>query len=308
MRPFGRNLTLFLVLLMTGALLTGGFCLESAEARSMKGGRSFQMAPRSAPTQTVKPSTANQSGVGRGLAGGLIGGALGGLLLGSMFGMGGSGMGILPLLLLAGAAYFLYRRFAGSRSTGSQQPLPSLRSGGAPSPFGAAGGVSGAGGLSAQSEPTPEIGGNLLADGLAQIRQNDRHFDPNHFLEVASDVFFQVQAGWMRRDLESYRHLLGAELAAQYGEKFAEMRQLGQTNKLESIAVRNVAIVAAGSDGGEDFVTVLFTANLLDYTVDDSSGAIIDGSNTTPVKFREEWTWARPVGTQEWRLEGISEG
>ena len=62
---------------------------------------------------------------------------------------------------------------------------------------------------------------------------------------------------------------------------------------------------AAGSDGREDFVTVLFVANLLDYTVDDSSGELVSGSMTTPVKFEEEWTWARPSGTQNWRLEGI---
>jgi predicted lipid-binding transport protein (Tim44 family) len=52
---------------------------------------------------------------------------------------------------------------------------------------------------------------------------------------------------------------------------------------------------------------VLFSANLLDYTVDDKSGELISGSMTTPVKFREEWTWARPVGTQNWKLEGIKE-
>ncbi len=55
----------------------------------------------------------------------------------------------------------------------------------------------------------------------------------------------------------------------------------------------------------EDFVTVLFSANLLDYTVDDKNGELIDGSMTTPVKFDEKWTWARPVGTEQWKLEGI---
>ena len=76
-------------------------------------------------------------------------------------------------------------------------------------------------------------------------------------------------------------------------------------NKMESIAIRKVEIVDAGSDGKEDYVTVLFTANLLDYTVDERSGAVIEGSTTEPVKFAEEWTWARPVRTEDWRLEGI---
>jgi predicted lipid-binding transport protein (Tim44 family) len=85
------------------------------------------------------------------------------------------------------------------------------------------------------------------------------------------------------------------------------MRSKGHINKLESIAVRNLEIVQAGSDNGEDFVTVLFSANLLDYTVDDKTGELVDGSMTNPIKFNEEWTWARPVGTQEWKLEGIKE-
>ena len=29
---------------------------------------------------------------------------------------------------------------------------------------------------------------------------------------------------------------------------------------------------------------------------------------TEPVKFQEQWTWARPVGTNDWRLEGIHAG
>ena len=64
--------------------------------------------------------------------------------------------------------------------------------------------------------PTPDIGGNLLDEGVSQIRETDKDFDPNYFVEVASDVFFQVQAGWMRRDLSSYRHLLGDQLAGEY--------------------------------------------------------------------------------------------
>ena len=126
-----------------------------------------------------------------------------------------------------------------------------------------------------------------------------------YFLEIASDVFFKVQAGWTRRDIASYRHLLGDQLASEYERHFAEMKEQGVLSKLESIAIRNVEIVVAGSENGEDFVTVLFTANLLDYKVDEKSGDIIEGSDTEPVKFVEEWTWARPIRTEDWKLEGI---
>jgi predicted lipid-binding transport protein (Tim44 family) len=220
-----------------------------------------------------------------------------------MFGAGGSGMGILPLLILGGVAYFLYKRFSTKprqNSYQSSQQNPQQQS---PSNM-----FGGAFGNNGQPSPaTPNIGGNLLEEGFNQIRETDRGFDPSYFTEVASDVFFQVQAGWMRRDLDSYKHLLGDQLASEYAGHFAEMRSKGHINKLESIAVRTLEIVQAGSDGGEDFVTVLFSANLLDYTVDDKSGELVEGSMTTPIKFNEEWTWARPVGTQEWKLEGIKE-
>jgi len=61
----------------------------------------------------------------------------------------------------------------------------------------------------------------------------------------------------MRRDISSYRDLLGEQLAAEYETQFAEMESKGEINKLENISIRKVEIVAAGSESGEDFVTVL---------------------------------------------------
>lgn len=295
-----------LLLLFAFSLIeVGGVTTNYAAAKSMKGGRSFKMAPtyKKSTPQTNKSTAAQQKntgGMSRGLMGGLIGGALGGLLFGSLFGMGGSGMGILPILLLAGVAYFLYKKFTSvNQGQGAYTSPGHSAAGPAQEMFG--GGV----GSSPAQEQEVTIGGNLLEDGIAQIREHDRGFDLNYFKEVASDVFFQVQAGWMRRDLDSYRHLLGTELAREYEEHFNDMRAKGHINKLESIAIRGVEVTQAGSDGREDFVTVRFAANLLDYTVDDKTGDLVEGSMTTPVKFEEEWTWARPTGTEDWKLEGI---
>lgn len=304
MFSFLSRLTPFFLVLIALMFIEGGVTVELADARSRAGGRSFSRstpAPKAPATQTGA-QTPGKSGFGSGLAGGLLGGALGGMLFGSMFGMGGgSGMGILPLLLLGGVGYFFYKRFIKPPVAGTYQGYQPP--GQAPGSFfsgiqpGVMGGV----------VPPPMTGAlsGTLAEGLAMIRQTDPGFDENHFVEVASDVFFKVQAGWMRRDIASYRHLLGEDLAADYERQFAEMRELGHINKLESISVRKVEVVAAGKENDEDFVTVLFTANLLDYTVDEHSGALVEGSMTDPVKFAEEWTWARPVGTEAWKLEGL---
>ncbi len=286
-------------------LIDSGVVVDNVDARSKMGGRMFSRpAPKKAPAQqTMKQQTSktNQSkgGFGRGLAGGLLGGALGGMLFGSLFGASGSGMGLLPILLLGGVGYFLFRRFASqARSHSSARPSPPN------SMFGTQGGTDNQNIDTEEQEQFSYL--TPVEQGIAEIQQTDADFDRSHFVEIASDVFFQVQAGWMRRDLDSYRHLLGSELAEEYAAHFAELETAGHINKLESIAIRKVEVVNAASDGREDFVTVLFTANLLDYTVDEKTGDLVSGSMTTPVKFAEEWTWARSTGTENWLLEGIN--
>jgi len=301
-----RRLTPFLLIIFTLAFMEAGITAQYADARSRGGGRSFRrVAPkRVTPRKTTTSTNRNKSGFGRGLAGGLLGGALGGMLFGSMFGMGGSGMGILPLLILGGIGYFMYRRFTArprSNSNPGYRPPPSQGSF-----FDMNGPTAGR-----QNDfPIPPVAPaadsvESVDSGIDEIRSHDKGFDPDHFKEVASDVFFKVQAGWMRRDLDSYRPLLGEDLAREYADHFSEMQEKGIINKLESIAIRKVEIVNAGTVDNEDFVTILFTANLLDYTVDDKTGDVVEGSMTEPVKFAEKWTWARPVSTEDWKLEGI---
>lgn len=127
----------FFLVLFTLTCVDVGITPDNADARSRSGGRSFS-APSRQPASPVIPKSTqgnfNQrqqtpqqpaGGFGRGLMGGLLGGALGGLLFGSLFGAGGSGMGILPLLLLGGIGYFLYRRFINrpqAPSAGYQAP------------------------------------------------------------------------------------------------------------------------------------------------------------------------------------------
>ncbi len=300
---FFTRLTPFFLVLLTLAFIDVGLAVSEADARSRGGGRSFKRAPIQRKAAPQKPAQTNNAkkksgGFGRGLAGGLLGGAMGALLFGGLFGATGNGFGILPLLIFGGIGFFLYKRYMKRAALNAHQGHQYNSTAASPFPS------SPTGGMSTDAPPPPPVG-DSLEEGLEMIQATDSSFDPKYFIEVASDVFFQVQAGWMRRDLDSYGHLLGDQLADEYKEHFAQMRQQGHINKLESIAVRKVEIVDAGNDGTDDFVTVLFTASLLDYTVEEEGGALVKGSMTDPVKFAEKWTWSRPVRTQSWKLEAI---
>src|SRR5262249_34964629 len=85
------------------------------------------------------------------------------------------------------------------------------------------------------------------------------------------------------------------------------LRGQGRINRLENIAVRSVAVTEAWQESGLDYVTVHFLASLLDYTVDERSGQVVDGSRTEPVKFEEDWTFMRPVGPNALRRGAIKQ-
>jgi predicted lipid-binding transport protein (Tim44 family) len=242
-------------------------------------------------------------GVWRSLAGGVVGGILGGMLfrsLGFAGGSGGSGggFGLFELLLLAGIAYLIYwivrRRRTSQEATAvsyySQAPADSYGSTGAPA---------------ATLEPTG--GSEDLGRGLGYIRQMDPRFDEVGFKEWTSDTFFRIQAAWMHRDLEKFRPLVAEEMQEVFRKQIEDLKTKRQINKLENIAVRSVELTEAWQERGMDFITVRFLANLLDYTVDETTGKIVNGSDSEPVKFEEFWTWVRPVGPNPWRLSAINQ-
>ena len=210
--------------------------------------------------------------------------------------MGGSGIGLFELLILGGLGFFLYKRFIKPNMGSKNSMMPPLN------PFST--GNSQPAGF--QGPPSaPPVFPAPSSDGMDLIKQSEPDFDPEKFKEIAQDVFFKVQAAWMRRDASSVQGLIGQQLKTEYETQFADLKQKGLINRLENIAVRNIEIVDVGMEGREVYIKVLFTANLLDYTVEESSGKVVKGDSTEPVKFEEFWTFARPIDSTLWKLEGI---
>jgi len=101
---------------------------------------------------------------------------------------------------------------------------------------------------------------------------------------------------------------LTPEMSATLQKDCDRLRGQGRINRLENIAVRSVTVTEAWQESGQDYVTVQFQASLLDYTLDERSGQVVEGSRAEPVKFEEFWTFVRPVGPNAWRLSAIQQG
>jgi predicted lipid-binding transport protein (Tim44 family) len=290
----------------------GGRSFGSAGSRSYSMPRSYSAPARPAtpaPSPSTQPSTSPTpyqsqpspfGGFWRGLAGGVMGGFLGSLLFGGLAHGGGwgggfgGGFGLLEILLLAGLAYAVFAMVRRSRAQEAPATGYYDRS--------AAESYTGA----ATMEPPPAARDDVEA-GIRHIQQMDPSFDVRSFTEWATDAFFQIQAAWMHRDLEKLRPLLTEEMQHEFRDMIEQARAAGRINKLENITVRSVEPVEAWQEQGRDYVTVRYLANLLDYTVDEKTGAVVQGDQNTPVKFEEYWTWARNVGPNAWRLTAIQQ-
>jgi len=291
---------------------------KSSGSRGYSSGGSSQRSPGAAPApqqreyqqprqQPQPPPASTGRSFLSGMAGGLVGGLLGGMLFRSLGFAGGSEAGggggfgfgdILIVLIILGVIYFLVKRFrsrqtmqmsaAGEAALPYSYPLPSS----APT----------------YVPPAPEERiEEPRAEGLRNIKAMDPNFSEGSFKDLAEDNFFKIQSAWTKRDMRGVSHLLNPEMLDIFQKDVNKLLSEKRTNRLENIAVREVKIVDAGQIRGEEFITVKFHANLLDYVVDETNNQIVSGSSTDPVKFMEYWTFNRNVGEKHWVLAGITQ-
>ncbi len=289
--------------------------LARAGSGGSRGSRSYSTPARpsspASPTTPSSPSPAltqpspsqQRPGFFGGLMGGIAGFALGGLLGSMLFGgMGGGfggGIGLLELLLLGGATFFLFRLLRGRQAT---QPEPAYAGAGGASAYGAKSESWSAGGRGATVEAP--AGPSDLERGLGSIRQTDPSFDPVAFAGWAKTVFTDVQGGITRRDMSGMNDRLTPQEYARLQAQCDQLRGARRTSRVEQIQIASAEVSEAWQEGGQDWVTVYFAASLVDFTVDDLTGAVVEGSKT-PQDIEEYWTFTRPVGPKPWRLSAI---
>jgi predicted lipid-binding transport protein (Tim44 family) len=143
-----------------------------------------------------------------------------------------------------------------------------------------------------------------LEGGIGHIRQMDASFDAAAFAQWAQRVFADVQEGITRRDLGAVADRLTPQEYARLQAQCDQLRGARQTNRVEQIQWKRVEVTEAWQESGQDWVTVCVSVSLVDYTVDDTTGSVVDGSRT-PQDVEEYWTFTRPVGPKPWRLSAI---
>ncbi len=298
--------------LMLGSLvmIQVGDAWARAGSGGSRGSRSYSAPARPTPASPTTPSRsvsqpapAPASRPFGGLLGGLAGFAIGGLLGSMLFGgLGhGFGIGMMDILLIGGGLALLMMFLRRRRQV--SQPVPAYA--GAPS---SAYGGDDRSGPSSAGPATMEMPAGTTSDverGLGYIRSMDATLDPDSVVTLARRTFLRVQQAVAARDVQPLRDTLVPEMYDVLQAQVDRLRSARQTDHIDEIDIRRAEITEAWQESGRDYVSVGITASMLDYTVDDTSGGVVDGSRTNPQDVEEYWTFTRPVGNNPWRLSAI---
>jgi predicted lipid-binding transport protein (Tim44 family) len=231
----------------------------------------------------------------------LVAFAIGGLIARSVFtasasGSEGPGLGVLDLLVLGGgiALFLAWLRRRRARAAPPAQAVVAV-----PTPPGpdfppvveAA----------ASEGPSAEL---ELDRGVQAIQRTDPGFDPTRLAGYTAMTFRDTQNAWMTRNLRALRDRLTSGLYAELQAQCDRLQGRGRASRVDAIEIR-AEITEAWQEDGRDYVTAYIAGSMVDYTVEEASGVVVDGSRTMPRDVEEFWTFTRPSGLNFWMLSAI---
>ena len=212
---------------------------------------------------------------------------------------------ILTLIFAAVAAFVLYKlRSVLGRREGHEQRPPDIFAEAERSSTAESGsdavlpGPGHAGREAAEADPD-----SPAADGLREIRDADRNFDPDGFLEGAKAAFEMIVEAFARGDRDALQPLLAPGVFANFEGAIAERETAGETLETTIVAFKSAELTAAGMQGREARVTVTFVSEQSN-TVRDADGNLVDGDPAAIEKITDIWTFARDTRSRNpnWQL------
>ena len=154
------------------------------------------------------------------------------------------------------------------------------------------------------TEENDRAGGSIFARGVHDIRRTDPGFDPARFAGYSGMVFRDAQRAWTTGDLRALHDRVTSDTHDELRMQCARLRSAGRANRVEQIEI-HAEIVDAWQHAGQDYVASYIDGSAVDYTVDEATAGLVEGSKTVPRHVAELWTFTRPAGLYPWMLVAI---
>jgi predicted lipid-binding transport protein (Tim44 family) len=229
-------------------------------------------------------------GFGSLLMGGLLGAGLFGLLSGSGLFGGLSGLAgmvglLLQVALIGGIAYLALSYFRNRN-----QPA-----------------MAGAGGNASNLQRTTAnmAGGSAAVASVATAAVAVGPEDFNAFQRLLGEI----QGAYGREDVNALRTMATPEMVDYFSTDLNANAAKGMQNKVSGGTLLQGDLSESWRETDGEYATVAMRYEIIDATVEKSSGRVVSGSLTEPQQVTEVWTFRRPRNgsPQAWRLSAIQQ-
>lgn len=284
----------FLITLLV-AVVALGFSIPEAEAKRLGGGSSFGMKRNATPPAQPRQPAATQQNPATGAATaaqpkrswmGPIAGLAAGLGLAALFSHLGLGEGFanfVMLLLLAAAAFFVFRLIFRRAGAASGNRQGTLQYAGAPANSSAR--------PSSFDAGRPVAGAATSSSGLDQARASG--FDAEGFARQAKLNFIRLQAANDTGNLDDLREFTTPEVFAELAMQINERRGAEQRTDVVEL---DAEVIDVAEEDSRYVVSVRF------------SGLLREQTDAAPEAFSEIWHLTKPLaGSGGWLIAGVQQ-
>lgn len=141
---------------------------------------------------------------------------------------------------------------------------------------------------------------------VSEYNSIDPNFSAADMTEKISNLYVRFQNCWTAKDIDPLRPYLTDAMFAQMDRQLDGYRQRKETNRVERISVLGVRLLGWKQENGKDVMIARLDTRIVDYVVDDRTGAILRGSSKTEKFMTYEWSLVRTTGVVTGTIKGTS--
>ncbi len=145
---------------------------------------------------------------------------------------------------------------------------------------------------------TTQISPQHSANIANKVRAIDPFFTEAEMREKVANLYTEMQHAWEHRDWEPMRARMTDDLYSQMARQLQDLINRGYVNRIERIAVMNVALKQFYQDEQHDNLTLRLTTRIVDYTIELSTGKLVSGDPNREKFMTYEWTMIRSRGVK----------
>lgn len=138
----------------------------------------------------------------------------------------------------------------------------------------------------------------MAEQGIEDIAQEDRAFDPATFSIAAQEAFVIIVEAFAKGDRDTLRDLLADPVYRAFASALDTRAQTGETVSTEIHAVRKVDITDARVTGRDAFITIRFTADET-CVIRDREQKILSGDPDRITEMVDVWTFTRNIRSRD---------